>query len=64
MLPGPSPCWVVGMVQMMGKTLRDGFGVKGCIRHKEPLLDVQAALGRWVTWLCDRCTALDGQPVQ
>lgn len=33
---------------MMGKTLGDGFGVRGCIRNKDPLLCPQGALGRWL----------------
>jgi hypothetical protein len=47
-LAGPSKCWVVGLVQLMGKTLGDGFAAKGALRHKEPLLCAQGALGRWL----------------
>jgi len=36
------------MVQMMGKTLGDDFGCKGIIRHKDPLLCAQGAMGRWL----------------
>lgn len=32
----------------MGKTLGDGFAAKGALRHKEPLVCAQAALGRWL----------------
>lgn len=39
---------MVGLVQLMGKTLGDGFAAKGAIRHKEPLLCAQGALGRWL----------------
>jgi hypothetical protein len=39
---------VVGLVQLMGKTLGDGFAAKGAIRHKEPMLCAQGALGRWL----------------
>lgn len=45
---GPAKCWAVGAVQLMGKTLGDGFQAKGAIRHKEPLLCAQGALGRWL----------------
>ena len=36
------------MVQLQGKTVGDGFAVKGALRHKEPLLCAQGALGRWL----------------
>jgi hypothetical protein len=39
---------VVGLVQLMGKTVGDGFAAKGAIRHKEPLVCAQGALGRWL----------------
>lgn len=39
---------MVGLVQLMGKTVGDGFAAKGAIRHKEPLLCAQGALGRWL----------------
>lgn len=32
----------------MGKTLGDGFAAKGALRHKEPLVCAQGALGRWL----------------
>jgi len=43
---GPSPCWVLGIIQLMGKTLCDDFVCKGVIRHKDPLLCAQGALAR------------------
>lgn len=45
-------------MQLMGKTLGDGFAVKGALRHKEPLLCAQGALARY---LIHRFT-LEGQP--
>lgn len=38
----------MGLVQLMGKTLGDGFAAKGALRHKEPLVCAQGALGRWL----------------
>lgn len=45
---GPARAWVVGLVQLMGKTVGEGFAAKGALRHKEPLLCAQGALGRWL----------------
>lgn len=38
----------MGFVQLMGKTLGDGFGVRGAIRCIDALCDPQSALGRWL----------------
>lgn len=43
---GPAPAWVVAFVQPHGKTLGEATGIRGCLRHKDALLDPQAALGR------------------
>jgi hypothetical protein len=49
---------VVGFLQPFGKTQGAKMATKGCIRHKDPLLDVQGALGRY---LVTRFT-LGGEP--
>lgn len=49
MLSGPARCYVVGFLQPFGKTVKDGLCTRGCLRHKDPLLDVHAALGRYFT---------------
>jgi hypothetical protein len=38
---------VIGILQTFGKTQGGTMATKGCLRHKEPLLDVQSALGRY-----------------
>lgn len=58
-IAGPAPAWVVGLVQLMGKTLGDGFAAKGCLRNKDPLLCPQGALARW---LISRFTC-EGEPM-
>lgn len=48
---GPSPCYVVGIVELAHKTMKDQQrtpNFKGCIRHKLPMLCAQGALGRWL----------------
>lgn len=47
MLSGPAHCWVIGVLQTFGKNQGGKMGTKGCLRHKDPLLDVQSALGRY-----------------
>lgn len=44
---GPAHCYVVGFLQPFGKTQKGKMATKGCLRHKDPLLDVQSALGRY-----------------
>lgn len=43
---GSARAWVVALLQPFGKTQGDGRTVRGCLRHKDALLDPQAALGR------------------
>eukprot|EP00882_Tetradesmus_deserticola_P001207 GHRQ01001305.1.p1 GENE.GHRQ01001305.1~~GHRQ01001305.1.p1 ORF type:complete len:390 (+),score=119.09 GHRQ01001305.1:648-1817(+) len=43
---GPARAYVTAFVQQHGKTLGDTGGTRGCLRHKDALLDPQAALGR------------------
>jgi hypothetical protein len=38
---------VIGILQTFGKIQGGRMATKGCLRHKEPLLDVQSALGRY-----------------
>jgi hypothetical protein len=48
---GPSPCYVVGIVELAHKTKKEqqaGANFKGSVRHKLPLLCAQGALGRWL----------------
>jgi hypothetical protein len=47
MSSGPAHCWVIGILQTFGKNQGGKLATKGCLRHKEPLLDVQSALGRY-----------------
>jgi hypothetical protein len=35
-------------VQPFGKTQKGKMATKGCLRHKDPMLDVQSALGRYL----------------
>jgi hypothetical protein len=44
---GPAHCWVIGILQTFGKNQGGKLATKGCLRHKDPLLDVQSALGRY-----------------
>lgn len=44
---GPCPAFVVGVVQLVGKTISSNSVVHGALRNKDPLLCSQGALGRW-----------------
>jgi hypothetical protein len=38
---------VIGILQTFGKNQGGKLATKGCLRHRDPLLDVQSALGRY-----------------
>jgi hypothetical protein len=44
--PGPAQAYVTAFVQTHGKALGEAGGIRGCLQHKDALLDPQGALGR------------------